>query len=73
MNAPSPDRSATGVVLSGRVIGMPELNVIPPASHGGPACAALDPGDFRPRPALWLRQLIAAARRHGFTRWRDVA
>jgi hypothetical protein len=58
MTALGLDRGATGVVLAGRVVGIPGLNVIPPASHGGPRWAVLDPGDFRPRPALWIRQLI---------------
>lgn len=58
MTALNLDHGATGLVVAGRVVGIPGLDVIPPASHGGPAWAALDPGDFRPRPALWIRQLI---------------
>jgi hypothetical protein len=47
-----------GLVISGRVIDIPDLTIIPPASHGGPSWAALNPGDFRRRPALWIRQVL---------------
>jgi hypothetical protein len=52
------DHSATGLVIAGRFVGVPGLKVIPPASHGGPPWAALGAGDGRPRPPLWIRQLI---------------
>ncbi|HEX3763177.1 MAG TPA: N-acetylmuramoyl-L-alanine amidase [Kofleriaceae bacterium] len=58
MTALELDQSETGIVLSGRVVGIPGLSIIPPASHGGPPWATLDPGDYRPRPPVWIRQLI---------------
>ena len=58
MNAPPVEGRAAGLVLSGRVVGIPELNIIPPASHGGPPWALLNASDCWPRPTQWIRQLI---------------
>jgi len=58
MVADNAHQGITGLVVSGRLVGVPTLKVIPPASHGGPRWAALSPGDCRPRPALWIRQVI---------------
>jgi hypothetical protein len=48
----------TGLLIAGDLIAVPGLTVIPPASHGGPAWAALDPGDYRARLTPWIRQII---------------
>lgn len=58
MNAPTVEVRAAGLVLSGRVVAVPGLKIIPPASHGGPPWAFLHPDDSRPRAASWIRQLI---------------
>lgn len=47
----------SGLLVSGRLMPVPGLTVVPPASHGGPPYAALSPGDSRPRQA-WVRQVI---------------
>lgn len=38
-----------GLLIAGVLHDVPGLTIIPPASHGGPAWCALDPGDYRPR------------------------
>jgi hypothetical protein len=48
----------TGLLIDGILHPVPGLTIIPPASHGGPAWAALDPGDYRARPTPWIRQII---------------
>jgi len=48
----------TGLLWAGQIIPIPGLTIIPPASHGGPAWAALAPGDYRMRPTPWIRQVI---------------
>jgi hypothetical protein len=46
-----------GLLISGRIVPVPGLTIIPPASHGGPAWARLDRGDCTSRHA-WIRQVI---------------
>lgn len=48
----------TGLLIRGQLVPVPGHNVIPPASAGGPSWARLDPGDYRQRPALWIRQVL---------------
>lgn len=48
----------TGLLWAGQIVPIPGLTIAPPASHGGPAWAALDHGDYRQRPTPWVRQLI---------------
>jgi hypothetical protein len=48
----------TGLLIAGDLHDVAGLTIIPPASHGGPAWAALDPGDYRVRNTGWVRQLI---------------
>jgi hypothetical protein len=46
-----------GLLLSGRLVPVTGLTVIPPASAGGPSWARLDRGDCTSRHA-WIRQVI---------------
>lgn len=46
------------LLIDGKLHPVTDLTIIPPASHGGPAWAALDPGDYRARPTTWVRQII---------------
>lgn len=46
-----------GLLIGGRLVPVPGLVVIPPASHGGPAWARLDRGDATSRHG-WVRQLL---------------
>lgn len=48
----------TGLLINGALVDTPRLRVTPPATHGGPRWAALDPGDCRARPTSWVRQVI---------------
>jgi hypothetical protein len=48
----------TGLLVQGKLVPVAGLHVIPPASHGGPAWATLDPGDYRARTTPWIRQVI---------------
>lgn len=48
----------TGLLIDGRLVPVPGVTVIQPATHGGPGWAALDPGDYRQRPTPWVRQVI---------------
>lgn len=48
----------TGLLIAGDLHPVAGLTVIPPASHGGPGWAALEPGDYRDRPTPWVRQVI---------------
>lgn len=48
----------SGLLIAGRLVPVAGLNIIPPASHGGPAWAQLDPGDYMMRPTPWIRQLL---------------
>jgi hypothetical protein len=47
-----------GLLIAGKLVSVPGLTVIPPASHGGPAWARLDPGDCTARETKWIRQII---------------
>lgn len=46
-----------GLLIAGRLVPVPGLAVIPPASAGGPAWARLDRGDATSRHS-WIRQVI---------------
>jgi hypothetical protein len=47
------------LLIDGQLVPVAGLNITPPASHGGPAWAKLDPGDYTMRvPRLWVRQII---------------
>ncbi|HSR79122.1 MAG TPA: N-acetylmuramoyl-L-alanine amidase [Xanthobacteraceae bacterium] len=48
----------TGLLIRGQLVPVSGHDVIQPASAGGPAWAHLDPGDYRQRPALWVRQVL---------------
>lgn len=48
----------SGLLIAGDLVATHGLTVIPPASHGGPAWAALTLGDCRTRPTPWIRQII---------------
>lgn len=50
--------TAQGLLIAGTLAPVPGLEVIPPASAGGPAWAALSAGDYRARPTTWVRQII---------------
>jgi len=43
--------SSAGLLIAGELVATPGVTVIPPASHGGPAWNALEPGDYMPRTA----------------------
>lgn len=48
-----------GLLIADRIVDVPGLTVLPPATHGGPPWCALSPGDYRPRPlGTWVRQVI---------------
>ncbi len=47
-----------GLLIDGALRPVEGLTIIPPASHGGPAWAALSPGDYRARPTPWIRQVV---------------
>lgn len=46
------------LLIAGKMFPVEGLNIIPPASHGGPAWCQLDPGDYMMRPTPWVRQII---------------
>lgn len=46
-----------GLLLSGRLVPVPGLTIVPPASHSGPAWARLDRSDCTSRHE-WIRQVI---------------
>lgn len=48
----------TGLLINGALVQVPGARVTPPASHGGPAWAALGPGDHRARKTTWVRQVV---------------
>jgi hypothetical protein len=48
----------TGLLIAGHLHDVPGLTVWAPASVGGPAYAALDPGDYAMRPTTWVRQIV---------------
>lgn len=47
------------LLIDGKLVPVPGVTVIPPASHGGPSWAALGPRDCRPRKTTWTRALVA--------------
>ena len=47
-----------GLLIAGRLVPVAGLDIIPPASHGGPAWAQLNPGDYAMRQTPWIRQVI---------------
>lgn len=53
--------TTSGLLSAGQLVPVDSLTVIPPASHGGPAWSALDPGDYRARKTTWIRQVIIHA------------
>lgn len=48
----------SGLLVAGALVPVAGLDIIPPASHGGPAWAKLDPGDYAMRQTPWIRQVI---------------
>ena len=62
-----------GLLIGGKLVEVPGVKVIPPASHGGPAWSRLDPGDYRQRrrapsqvvvhttKGIWPQQVLAGA------------
>lgn len=64
----------SGLLIRGELVDVPGLTIVPPASHGGPSWAVLDPGDYAmrrtPRPhliidhttgGLWPQPLLPGA------------
>jgi hypothetical protein len=49
---------ATGLLVAGRLVDVPGLTIWAPASHGGPAYARLDAGDYAMRPSTLVQQII---------------
>lgn len=47
--AAGPVVTSGGLLISGRLVPVEGLNIIPPASHGGPAWCKLSPGDYQMR------------------------
>lgn len=50
--------TTTGLLIGGHLHPVAGLDIIPPASHGGPAWARIDPGDYMTRRTPWIRQVI---------------
>ena len=48
----------SGLLVNGLLVPVPGLNVIPPASHGGPTWASLGVDDYRMRPTTWVRAIV---------------
>jgi hypothetical protein len=46
------------LLVDDRLIPVAGLNILPPASHGGPGWCQLHPGDYAPRQTPWVRQII---------------
>lgn len=46
------------MLIADRLVPVAGLDIIAPASHGGPDWARLDPGDYMMRPTPWIRQVI---------------
>lgn len=46
------------LLIAGKLIPIPGVASVAPASHGGPAWARLDTGDYRARRARWVRQIV---------------
>lgn len=47
-----------GLLIRDKLVDVPGLTIIPPATHGGPSWAVLDVGDYRMRHTSWVRQVI---------------
>lgn len=47
-----------GLAIAGRLVPVPGVAVVPPATLGGPAWAKLDARDYRMRRTTWVRQVI---------------
>lgn len=47
-----------GILFGDQIVPIYGVNVVPPASHGGPAWARLDAGDYAVRRTSWIRQII---------------
>lgn len=70
----------SGLLLDGKLVDVPGVTVIPPATHGGPAWNRLDPGDYMARqhtPSIvclhstggnWPQDVIEDARPGGHAR-----
>lgn len=50
--------TASGLLINDRLVDVPGLTVVPPASHGGPSWAKLSVGDYRMRHTTWVRQIV---------------
>lgn len=48
----------TGLLIDGRLVPVPGVEVVPPTVAGGPMWAQLDPGDYKARPTPWIRQIL---------------
>lgn len=48
----------SGLLIDGVLVPVSGLNIISPASHGGPTACQLGHDDYRMRPTTWVRQLI---------------
>lgn len=49
--------ATSGVPIAGRLIQIPGLTIVPPASFGGPARCRLNPEDYRMRPGTWVSKV----------------
>jgi hypothetical protein len=49
---------SAGLLMSGVLVDVPGLRIVPPASAGGPVWNALSPEDYRVRTTSWIRQII---------------
>lgn len=48
----------SGLLINGKLWPVAGLTIVPPASAGGPAWAALSAGDYRARTTTWVRQIV---------------
>jgi hypothetical protein len=48
----------SGLLIADHLVSVAGLDIIPPASHGGPAWCRLHPGDYMMRQTPWIRQII---------------
>lgn len=46
------------LLIENKLVPVEGINILPPASNGGPPWAQLDPGDYAPRRTPWVRQLV---------------
>lgn len=47
-----------GLLVADKLVPVAGLDILAPASHGGPGWCRLDPGDYMLRPTPWVRQII---------------